>query len=287
MPDLTVISVPFHLGRRGVGMGRGPLDLLGERALADRLRAPGRDVEVVEVSDPAGDQEVGRSFEIARELAGKVSAARRGGRLALILAGNCNVCLGALGGIDSPRAGIIWLDAHPDFHTSDTTDSGFFDGMGLAIATGADWRTLARSIPGFHFVEEQNAILIGARDIDAGERKRLDDGDLTVIEGGGGPGSLAFDRLEEAVTTVASRVDGVYLHFDLDSLDPTLGRANQYACPGGLGLDDARAVISIVSSHTPVFAASFTAYNPDVDPDRFGETATDAIKVAVEAITSN
>jgi arginase len=287
MPVLTLISVPFHLGRRGVGMGRGPLDLLGERALTDRLRAAGHDVEADEINEPDGDQEVGRTFEIARKLAGKVSATRRAGRLPLILAGNCNVCLGALGGIDSPRAGIVWLDAHPDFNTADTTGSGFFDGMGLAIATGADWRTLARSIPGFHFVEEQNAILIGARDIDAGERERLEQGSVTVIEGGGGPGSLPVARVERSVNSMAGRVDGVYLHFDLDSLDPTLGRANQYASPGGLGIDDARTVISIVSSHAQVLAASFTAYNPDVDPDRFGETATHAIEVAVEAIASD
>jgi arginase len=86
------------------------------------------------------------------------SATGLAGRLPVIVAGNCNVGLGAIGGIDAPRLGIVWLDAHPDFHTPETTDSGFIDGMGLAAATGACWKTLCNSIPGFHAAEERTRI---------------------------------------------------------------------------------------------------------------------------------
>jgi hypothetical protein len=91
----------------------------------------------------------------------------------LILSGNCNAGLGAIAGIDAAKAAIVWLDAHPDFHTPETSASGFLDGMGLAIATGACWGTLAGSIPGFLPVEERNTVLVGARDIDPGEQERL------------------------------------------------------------------------------------------------------------------
>jgi arginase len=145
---LTLISVPFHLGVRAVGMGGGPLELLRDEALPSRLRSARHDVELVEIAEPSEQHEIGRIFAINRELAGVVGGTLRGGRRPLVVSGNCNVCLGSIGGIDAPRVGIVWLDAHPDFHTPETTDSGFLDGMGLATATGACWHTLAGSIPG-------------------------------------------------------------------------------------------------------------------------------------------
>ncbi len=277
MGELTVIAVPFHLGVRGVGMGRGPLELVGERALMERLGSAGHATDIVEVSEPPEGPEVGRIFAINREIAAAVSAARHAGRLPVLVAGNCNACLGALGGIGERRCGIVWLDAHGDFHTPDTTESGFFDGMGLAIATGGCWRGLAGSIPGFHAVAEEDTILVGIRDTEPGERERLDRGAVTVIEGGAGPGHVATAELTSAVERMAERVDEIYLHVDLDSLDPSLGRANEFAAPGGLGLDDLGAAVSIVAAAAPIGAVSFTAYNPDVDAGHFADTAVLAI----------
>ena len=283
MSRLTLISVPFHLGVRAVGMGGGPLELLRDEALPSRLRSARHDVELVEIAEPGEQHEIGRVFAINRELAGVVGATLRGGRRPLVISGNCNVCLGSIGGIDAPRVGIVWLDAHPDFHTPETTDSGFLDGMGLATATGACWHTLAASIPGFRAVEERDAILVGVRDIDAGERERLEAGDVSVVMGGGGPGSLPRADLDGAVAELAARVDGVYLHLDLDVIDPSLGRANEYAAAGGFGIDDIREAIAMVAERVPILAASFTAYNPELDPDRrFTATAVAAIGAAVD-----
>jgi arginase len=278
--------VPFHLGSRAVGMGNGPLELLGEDGVPDRLRAAGYDVAIEELGEPSEPHETGRIFELNRELARVAGATRGVGRIPVIAAGNCNVCLGALGAISGSRPGIVWFDAHPDFHTPDTTDSGFFDGMGLAIATGSAWQTLARSIPGFAPVAERDAILIGVRDIDTGERERLDAGGITVIPGGGGPGALALADLKRAVAAAADRIDGVYLHVDLDSLDPSLGRANEYATEGGLGIEDLRDAVAAVTQRVPVLAVSFTAYNPDADPDRrFRATAVEAVEAVMEALS--
>lgn len=284
MSRLTLVSVPFHLGVRAVGMGEGPLALLDDGAVPARLRTAGHQVEITEISDPSAENEIARVFEINRELAAVLSGVRTRGQQPLIVAGNCNVCLGAIGGIAGERVGIVWLDAHPDFHTPETTDSGFLDGMGLAIATGGCWRALATSIPGFRSVEQRNAILVGVRDVDPGERERLDSGEVSVIEGGGGPGRLPIGDLAGALDDIARRVDAIYLHLDLDSIDPSLGPANEYAVDGGLGLDDVRATVSAVAERVPIRATSFTAYNPNLDPDReFLATAVDAIGVAVEA----
>jgi len=279
---LTLIGVPFHLGVRAVGMGSGPLELLGDGAAPARLRDAGHDVDVDLIDDPTEDNEVGRIFAINRDLAGAVRAARDADRTPVVVAGNCNVCLGAIGGIGPSRCGIVWLDAHPDFHTPETTDSGFLDGMGLAMATGACWSTLAHSIPGFRPVDERDAVLVGVREIDSGEQQRLDSGEVTVIAGGGGR-ALAREDIERAAKTVADRVDGVYLHLDFDAIDPALGRANEYASDGGLSVEDARMAITTVTERMPILAISFTAYNPHVDRDRFGPTALDVVDAAVAA----
>lgn len=285
MSDLTLISVPYHLGARAAGMGRGPLELIGEGALPDRLGGAGHDVEIVDVAEPTETHEIGRVFELNRELARQVTAARRAGRLPLILSGNCNACLGAIAGIDASRAAIVWLDAHPDFHTPETSDSGFLDGMCLATATGACWSTLARSIPGFLPVEERNTVLVGTRDIDPGERERLSSGAVAVIEGGAGPGRLPTAALRRAVAAVADRANGAYLHIDFDSIDPSLGNANEYATEGGLGIEDIQGVTSALAEQIPIMAVSFTAYNPDVDPEhRFRATAVEVVGDVVERL---
>jgi len=285
--SLTLIAVPFHLGFRDVGMGAGPLELLAGGGVPDALVGAGYDLEVVSLENPSGTHEIGRVFELNRALARTVTSARAGGRLPVVLGGNCNVCLGAIGGVGDRRAGIVWVDAHPDFHTPETTNSGFLDGMSLAAATGGCWSTLSRSIPGFDPIEERNAVLVGVRSIDPLEQRRLATSEVTVIAGGAGPGSLALEELERAVEAVAGRVEGIYLHLDFDSIDPSLGRANEYAAEGGLDVGEIRTTISTVIARTPVLAASFTAYNPAVDPERrFRATAVEVVGAAVEATSA-
>jgi arginase len=286
---LTLISVPFDHGVRGVGMGRGPLELVNERAVADRLRdgLNDLDVDVVEIREPPDGPEVGRIFAINRDVSACVRRARGENCLPVVVAGNCNVCLGALGGVGSARCGIVWLDAHGDFHTPDTTESGFFDGMGLAIATGACWRGLAASIPGFHPVAESHTILVGVRDTEPREQDRLDQSAVTVIAGGSGRGRLATENVAVAVRRLAEQVDGIYLHVDLDVLDPSLGRANQFATPGGLDLADLGAIAEIVAAAAPVATVAFASYNPAADPaGAFGDVAVQAVVSVINAITS-
>jgi arginase len=65
-----------------------------------------------------------------------------------VLSGNRNSALGALAGLREQNCGMIWFDAHGDFNTPEITESGFFDGMGMAIAAGHCWKKLAATIPG-------------------------------------------------------------------------------------------------------------------------------------------
>jgi arginase family enzyme len=91
--------------------------------------------------------------------------------------------------------------------------------------------------------------------------------------------------LRRAIAAVADRADGAYFHLDFDSIDPSLGSANEYAADGGLGIEDIRAVASSAAERMPIMAVSFTAYNPDVDPDhRFRDTAAAVVGDVVERL---
>ncbi|MQA73272.1 MAG: hypothetical protein GEU88_02785 [Solirubrobacterales bacterium] len=283
---IALIGAPFHLGHRGLGMGAGPLRLLDDGAVPAELAATGVEADLDWLADPSepGD-EIGRVFELNRRLAGAVAEALAAGRLPVIVAGNCSVCLGAVAGAAVERLGILWLDAHPDFHTPETTESGFLDGTGLAAATGACWRALCESIPGFAPVPEERVVLAGVRDIDGGEADRLARGEVTVIEGGGGPGSFAAPALERALDVLCERAEGLYVHVDLDVIDPSFGSANEYAAPGGLSPDEVRATIAAAAERAPVRAISFTAYDPSGDPEgRFAATAVELICSSLTAL---
>lgn len=271
-----LILVPYDLGRPGTRSGGGPLRLL-EAGLVDALRADGQQVAVsmVKLSDPSG-REVGDSFRVNALLAEQVAGAVRAGEFPLVVAGNCNSCLGTLGGVGTFGLGVVWFDAHGDFNTPDTTPSGYFDGFPLNIAVGRSWSTPAATIPGFRPVEESNVTLVGVRDLDSGEAKLLCASQINVCEyddlQSGGVSSLvpAFDEL-------AARVRSVYVHVDLDVLDPAVAASNEHARPGGLTPDELDEALSLVGERLPVNAAALGSYNPDVDEDGSGLRAAEHV----------
>jgi arginase len=272
---VRVFSLPYHDGRRAVGMGRGPLELLERHELAAELERRGFDASVEEIAEPEEGTAIGRTIELDRRLASGVRAATARGAFPLVLSGNCSSCLGTLAGLPHD-VGIVWFDAHADFDTPEDNLSGFFDVMALAIATGTGWRALRDSIPGFVPVEERDVVLVGVRDLEPYQRERLDTSAVNVLTGAPRMGEIAA-----AVDDLSRRVRDVYVHVDLDVLDPAEGRANEYSAPGGLSLATLTDAIALVGEWLEVRAAAVTAYDPSFDPA--GEVARAAVAVAVAA----
>ena len=272
--SIHLIRVPYDSGHRGLRMGRGPLDF-AEYGAAERLRAAGHDVvdAVVDVPVPFA-LEVGTSFALHRALSERVYAAVTGGAFPLVLAGNCGSALGTTSGVwgslpdDSSAVGVVWLDAHADFNTPETTTSGFLDGQMLSALTGGCWQALAASIPGFRAVSEANVVLVGARDLDAAEEARLTASRVTWVRAADVRSRGVDAALASAIRALASRVSRVYLHVDLDVHDPAEVRANQYAAPDGLSAAAVRDVVRHVGTRVPIAAAALTAYDPAYDPDK-------------------
>ncbi len=245
-----LVVVPYLLGREGAGMGAGPLAL--QAGAVEALR-PER-VERIGLSAPFAN-ETGACFDLNRQVARAVAAARGRGALPVVLTGNCHTQQAVVAGTGTDGLGLVWLDCHADFHTPETTDSGFFDGAALSMVVGDCWRTLCATVPGFAPLAAGRVVLAGARDVDAGERERLDRSDVVELA----PAEIG--RLGEALPAG----ERVSLHLDLDVLDPSVGRANAFAVAPGIDrgelLDAARAV----AARRGLAAVTLSAYDPSYD----------------------
>jgi arginase len=263
--DLSPIAVPYHLGRPEVGAARGP-DRILQAMGSDGLDLP--KIRVVP-SEPFAN-EVAATMSVDADLAERVRQELASGRTPAVISADCISCLGTLGGLmagteaSAQRVGVVWLDAHGDFNTAASSPTGYLDGMALAAAVGREWGTVAAGIPGFLPVDPANVIHLGGRDFDRGEAVRLEEAGVLLVR----PSELktASAKLDRAFGSLAGRVDAVYLHLDLDVLDPSAGITNAYAAAGGLSVEELMAVLRACLAKLPVRAVALTAYDPDFDP---------------------
>jgi arginase len=120
-------------------------------------------------------------FEAQRQIAQCATRSRNAGRFPVVLGGNCNTAVGGIGGTGSADCALIWFDAHGDFNTPENTETGFLDGMGLAMAVGRCWRYVLSTVPGFSPIPEKLTAHVGARDLDPWEAEELANSALTRI----------------------------------------------------------------------------------------------------------
>ena len=247
MSGAILIQVPYHLGRKGIVLGAGPEPL---------AQAIGGESIVVERPGPLTN-EISATFDVIRALRATIREALDAGRFPLVLAGNCHCAVATVAALQSD-VGIVWFDAHADFHTPDSTTTGFFDGMPLAMITGEGWAELRGTIEGLRPVPEDRIVLVGARDLEPTEEARLN---ASAI------GRPSIGSLEAALDDLRTRTEAVYLHIDLDVLDPSEGKANGWAVEGGLSADELESAVEAVRARFDVPAATFSAYDPTVDPE--------------------
>lgn len=254
MRRIQLLAVPYDSGHRGVRMGAGPLDLLAHGA---ETRARALAATLIEARNP-WRSEVATSFELAGLLARSVRETIDAGLLPVVLAGNCSTALGTIGGTSREGGlGVLWLDAHADLNTPETSQSGFLDGMALAVATGRCWKELAAGIPGFAPVADPRVALVGTRDLDPPEAAILERAAVQrVSPADTGAMQTVLGNLERAGTRQ------LYVHVDLDVHDPATCRANGYAVEGGLTLEQTLDVIGMAARAFPLAALAITAYDP-------------------------
>ena len=273
---LQLLVVPYDSGHRGARMGAGPGRLI-EAGLETALSKDGHEISttLVELPPDAWTSEIGTAFELMRRVAASIAATQDA--LPIILAGNCITTVGALATYPPGRTGIVWFDAHGDFNTPDTTASGFLDGTALSTITGAAWRQLALTVPGFKPLAEENICVVGARDLDPAEKRLLRSSGISTVASG-----ELSSRLQSAIESIAGRVERIHVHIDLDVLDAEVARANTYAVGGGLTIEALESALSLIGNLRPVAGITLSAYDPSADGD--GTAARAAIRAICAAV---
>jgi arginase len=170
--------------------------------------------------------------------------------------------VGTVAGLGADSTGVAWFDAHGDFNTPETTNSGFLDGTAVAILTGRCWTQLAATVPGFTRIADERVCLIGTRDLDALERAMLEESSVSVVE----PKHLR-SSLPRALKSIRDHVKNIYVHLDLDVLDSGVAPANSYALAGGLTLEDLDHALGQIASKFTIAGITLSAYDPAVDTD--------------------
>ena len=161
-----------------------------------------------EIRETRYDEDLREARGCLLEAGGQVDDALSGGNTPVLLAADCSVSATTLPAAlrHSPDARVLWLDAHGDYNTPDTSDSGYLGGMCLAAATGEWDAGLGDTVP------PERVVLAGIRDLDPGERELLEKSAATVI--GASP--------VETLVAAKNALDGapIFVHLDLDVIDP-------------------------------------------------------------------
>ena len=270
------VSVPYDLGKYNLGHGQGPGSLMGS-GLGRLLSESGHTVDSKTIICGDADQltEIQLTFKLNALLSKVVSEIAQSGALPIVLAGNCVTSVGTFSGLHSDTTSVMWLDAHADFNTPETTQSGYLDGMALSIACGRCWKMLSRTDPRFLAVSEDRITLVGTRDLDQEEGRLLKASRIRIVT----PEQLKKNGFQ--VPDDAAPVPGdLFIHLDADVLDAGVGHANRFASPGGLQEKEIKGLLSwAVSSYTLV-ALAVTAFGPSHDTDGHVRDALKGIVVS-------
>jgi arginase len=281
--DISLIQVPYTMGDERQGSSKGPERLV--QAGANKVIAANGivvTVKRVERGEPFRDSG-NASLVVSKRLALFVRQAIAANQFPLVLAGGCDVSKGILSGFDHGQCGVVWFDAHGDFNTPETTTSGYFDGMSLAVIAGHCYRNYWAKIGNNTPIAESATLLLGVRDLDPAEKEHLDHSAVQVVKWHEGKPQgdvrVALDRL-------AQRVPEVYLHIDMDSLDPQVAPGVVFdPVPGGLSLEDMEEAIRSVFARFRVRAVTLSVYNPErVQYEKTLRAGLRIIEVLAEAV---
>jgi arginase len=287
---IAIIGAPVDLGadRRGVDMGSSAIRYAGLEA---RLRESGHTVKdfgnlpaPVAESEPAGAASL-KYLEpivsISNALADVVAARVEEGWLPLVLGGDHSASLGTVTGVTRHReVGLIWLDAHGDFNTAQTSPSGNIHGMVLAALAGYGDPCLTDFDGRSPKVDPHDIALIGVRELDEGERSLLRESAVQIytmhdIDRMGLPRvvELALDRM-------SLRVVDLHVSLDLDVVDPLQAPGVGTPVLGGLSYRETHLALEVIAATQRTVAMDVVEVNPILD--EHNETA----RLAVEFILS-
>jgi arginase len=280
MLKIRILGVPLDLGqeRRGVDMGPSAVRAAG---LNSALKSLGHQVEdagdihvKIPEMQPFGDRRAKYLNEIAetsQEVAHRIYQTLEGGCFPLSLGGDHSVAIGTQAGVakfyrDRDQAiGCIWLDAHADMNTPETSPSGNVHGMPFATTLGLGPDSLSKIFGYSPKIKPDKCVLIGARDLDSRERRLVKESGVNVFT------MRAIDEqgmrvvMEKSLAMATADTAGFVVSFDMDVVDPDEAPGVGTPVRGGITFREAHLAMEMVADSKKMVAMELVEINPIID----------------------
>ena len=292
---IAIIGAPLDLGqdRRGVDMGPSALRVANLNA---RLHSLGYDIEDLgnihaeqAEATPEGERHAKFLPQIAAacsDLANRVQDAMRRGRVPVVLGGDHSIAIGTITGVSrhfrerSERVGLIWLDAHADMNTPETSPSGNIHGMPLACVLGMGPEPLA-NLGGFKpKIAPANTVIVGLRDVDMTERPHVRESGVHAFTMRDIDERGLRSVMEEAIRLASDGTIGFHCSLDLDFVDPKDAPGVGTAVRGGATYREAHLAMEMICDSRRMTSIEVVEVNPVLDE------ANRTADLAVELIMS-
>jgi arginase len=287
---IRIIGVPMDLGqnRRGVDMGPSALRYAGLQSRLERLGHTVHDEGNLAVPNPEEHiaEGSGRRLKtvtaVCDEVYKRASRCIEGGDFGIFLGGDHSISIGTIAGAATTGSlGVIWIDAHSDFNTSQSSPSGNIHGMPVAALVGlGDEKLVNVGYPGPKLHPTQ-IVQIGVRDLDQLEREQLSNSGISIFtmrhideQGTASIARQALDRLRH--------LDSIHISLDMDSLDPTEAAGVGTPVPGGLTYREAHLLMEILGDTNRVRSLDIVEINPILD--NMNKTAELAVELAASLL---
>jgi arginase len=283
-------------GRRGVDMGPSAMRKAGirqrlrdlEYEVIDEGNLDSDDPEALDVADPKL-RYLPEIAGVMEDLARRVSKSIGAGETPLVLGGDHSIAIGTVSGLAShfrrekKKLGMIWLDAHGDANTPESSPSGNIHGMPQAVIFGRGADELVR-IGGFASGESKLdpacCSLIGARSVDSTEKKVIAEIGLRVFTMEEIDRRGIYEVSREAIEIASRGTEGIHVSFDVDVMDPTVAPGVGTPVRGGLTYRETHTVMEAVAESGRMVSMEVAEVNPILD------TQNSTAEVAVEMVAS-
>jgi arginase len=293
---IRVIGVPLDLGqsRRGVDMGPSAVRVAGLEA---RLEALGHVVEDggnVAVAIPEQKKEGHPNAKYLKEItatctkdAELVLKTLEAGIIPLVLGGDHSVAAGTVAGVaefyrrQNQRIGLIWIDAHSDINTPDSSPSGNVHGMPLAAIMGLGPPELANIFNFSPKVNPENCVLVGVRDIDSIEKENVRRAGIKFLTMRDIDERGMRTVMEEALRIAGRGTAGYHVSLDMDWIDPEDAPGVGTPVRGGATYREAHLAMEIIADHGRMTSFEIVEVNPVID--EHNRTANLAVELALSA----
>jgi arginase len=293
---IRVIGVPLDLGqtRRGVDMGPSALRVAGLEARLEALGHTVEDAGNIAVFQPEQKKEGNPRAKYLKEITGCCTRlgelmlkALEAGEMPLTLGGDHSVAVGSVSGVSEfyrrrdQKVGLIWIDAHSDINTPDTSPSGNVHGMPLAAIMGLGPSELA-TLWGFSpKIAPENCVVVGVRDIDVIEKENIRQAGVEVFTMRDIDERGMRTIMEEALRLAGRGTAGYHVSLDMDWVDPEDAPGVGTPVRGGATYREAHLAMEIIADHGRMLSFEVVEVNPVID--EHNRTADLAVELASSA----